>query len=622
MKGDQSLRPLNKVQKRLSGDAASDSDCEVMEPDISVIELDDTAEDPDVTITESNKDEEIVDLDECDTTEQGEIVDDEVNPNKSPEPGGEVILTVTFGDKSKYDCLRDHVRNALQKCMEERSIQAETIEEDQELRLKLVEQQDVDDGTDLIFAIDRTPASKPEISAIPSYKRSVREVFNDEKKKEVNEDECPSLKRMSLCFNCSGSHALKDCPQPKNHQRINKAKKMLYATKTERYHVDIEQRYAHIKPGRISDALRKAMGLKKHEIPPFIYKMRILGYPPGWLEDAKVSHSGITLFDSEGRQVQESDDEEGELSEDKHKYDVRKIISFPGFNCQAEPGTIEDHRMPPMLPEDRKEKFIESLGGNIIKGYKRKKLKNLQADSEKIVESAETVDMEIENEVVQPPIADLPLQLPLPFPGINQPPPPPLPSKDSSPPPPPPPECLPPGTPPPESDGLSKQRRRSPTLEDLEAEQSAILKALETSGTLMDTNTDDSLIDEILELRNEEERTESPLTANDDTQTTLSSIQSNENAAELATASQQSEGKPSEFSPQLPDMPNRKSFVLGTPVLKFSSYDKLPTGEKFSVGVSDVINFENLPDSTGKYENMVKVIEKVRRAVQKSNEEN
>lgn len=278
--------------------------------------------------------------------------------------------------------------------------------------------------------------------------------------------------------------------------------------------------------------------------------------------------------------------------------------------------------MPPMLPEDRKEKFIESLGGNIIKGYKRKKLKNLQADSEKIVESAETVDMEIENEVVQPPIADLPLQLPLPFPGINQPPPPPLPSKDSSPPPPPPPECLPPGTPPPESDGLSKQRRRSPTLEDLEAEQSAILKALETSGTLMDTNTDDSLIDEILELRNEEERTESPLTANDDTQTTLSSIQSNENAADLATASQLSEGKLSEFSPQLPDMPNRKSFVLGTPVLKFSSYDKLPTGEKFSVGVSDVINFENLPDSTGKYENMVKVIEKVRRAVQKSNEEN
>lgn len=39
--------------------------------------------------------------------------------------------------------------------------------------------------------------------------------------------------------------------------------------------------------------------------------------------------------------MQESDDEEGELSEDKHKYDVRKIISFPGFNCQAEPGTIE-----------------------------------------------------------------------------------------------------------------------------------------------------------------------------------------------------------------------------------------------------------------------------------------
>lgn len=28
--------------------------------------------------------------------------------------------------------------------------------------------------------------------------------------------------------------------------------------------------------------------------------MRRLGYPPGWLEEAKISHSGINMLDSNG----------------------------------------------------------------------------------------------------------------------------------------------------------------------------------------------------------------------------------------------------------------------------------------------------------------------------------
>jgi hypothetical protein len=29
--------------------------------------------------------------------------------------------------------------------------------------------------------------------------------------------------------------------------------------------------------------------------------MRLLGYPPGWMEEARISHSGLTLYDSQGR---------------------------------------------------------------------------------------------------------------------------------------------------------------------------------------------------------------------------------------------------------------------------------------------------------------------------------
>lgn len=71
-----------------------------------------------------------------------------------------------------------------------------------------------------------------------------------------------------------------------------------------------------------------------------------------------------------------------------------------------------------------------------------------------------------------------------------------------------------------------------------------------------------------------------------------------------------------------PIMLSSKEVFEGTPLLKSASeFDKLPDGEKWSVGVSDVINFENLPDSTGKYEKMKVLIKKVQKVVQQINNE-
>lgn len=56
-----------------------------------------------------------------------------------------------------------------------------------------------------------------------------------------------------------------------------------------------------------------------------------------------------------------------------------------------------------------------------------------------------------------------------------------------------------------------------------------------------------------------------------------------------------------------------KSVDLGTPILQSTSpYNKLPSSEKFSKNICNVLNFENLPDSTGKYEQMTGVLQKVR----------
>lgn len=58
---------------------------------------------------------------------------------------------------------------------------------------------------------------------------------------------------------------------------------------------------------------------------------------------------------------------------------------------------------------------------------------------------------------------------------------------------------------------------------------------------------------------------------------------------------------------------------FGTPILKsISPFSKLPSREQFSVNVSDVINFENLPNSTGKYETMRHVITKIRISASKA----
>lgn len=57
---------------------------------------------------------------------------------------------------------------------------------------------------------------------------------------------------------------------------------------------------------------------------------------------------------------------------------------------------------------------------------------------------------------------------------------------------------------------------------------------------------------------------------------------------------------------------------LGTPIIEsVSPYLSLPDREKFSRDIQDVINFENLPNATGKYEAMNGILHKVRKEVQR-----
>lgn len=59
-----------------------------------------------------------------------------------------------------------------------------------------------------------------------------------------------------------------------------------------------------------------------------------------------------------------------------------------------------------------------------------------------------------------------------------------------------------------------------------------------------------------------------------------------------------------------------KTTSYGTPVINVASpFLKLPSEDKFSKDICDVINFENLPNSTGKFKQISKLLKKVKSEV-------
>ena len=68
-----------------------------------------------------------------------------------------------------------------------------------------------------------------------------------------------------------------------------------------RYHEDCENKYGQYQPGKISDNLRHALGLRPNQLPLYIYRMRVLGYPPGWLKEAEVHQADVKMYDATGR---------------------------------------------------------------------------------------------------------------------------------------------------------------------------------------------------------------------------------------------------------------------------------------------------------------------------------
>ncbi|OXB84922.1 UNVERIFIED_CONTAM: hypothetical protein H355_016044 [Colinus virginianus] len=157
-------------------------------------------------------------------------------------------------------------------------------------------------------------------------------------------------------------------PQPRNAARISEKRKEFMEACGEasnqnfqqRYHAEeVEERFGKFKPGVISGELQDALGVTAKSLPPFIYRMRQLGYPPGWLKEAEMEHSGLALYDDDNER-----EDEGCLQPKHVTYDVSKLINYPGFNISTPSGIPDEWQMfgsIPMQPSQQKDVFAHYL---------------------------------------------------------------------------------------------------------------------------------------------------------------------------------------------------------------------------------------------------------------------
>ncbi|KAJ0067705.1 hypothetical protein NL108_010005, partial [Boleophthalmus pectinirostris] len=211
--------------------------------------------------------------------------------------------------------------------------------------------------------LNETPAMT-EGWEVPVY----QQVFNQVIGTDGQDIEMKDKRPKSMCFNCGcGGHQLRDCPKPKDMAAINERRKEFnqnnnQAMQGNRYHADeVEERFSKYKPG-VMRQLLSALGIDNCTLPPLIYRMRQLGYPPGWLKEAEMENSGLALYDG-------NVSHDGSSTEDPQRvsYDVSKLVDFPGFNV-ATPHKMKDEFMHygsvPIQSSHMKENYAAYLSSN------------------------------------------------------------------------------------------------------------------------------------------------------------------------------------------------------------------------------------------------------------------
>ncbi|BDA45370.1 probable zinc finger CCHC domain-containing protein 8 at N-terminal half [Coccomyxa sp. Obi] len=150
------------------------------------------------------------------------------------------------------------------------------------------------------------------------------------------------------CFNCgSYYHALKDCLHSKDSDAISRARSEHSERGRNGFHGSSryflqtgasDAEFSDLEPGVLSQELRAAMGLKHEDPPPWLHRMRQMGYPPGYRRQAQEdSDNEMLIFEDSGAEMGPRNgnaacaDQNGDVN--GHGGEVEELVAFPGLNA-------------------------------------------------------------------------------------------------------------------------------------------------------------------------------------------------------------------------------------------------------------------------------------------------
>lgn len=134
---------------------------------------------------------------------------------------------------------------------------------------------------------------------------------------------------------------MKECPKPRDNVAISNARKQHGSKRNQntgsrsqtRYYQKTSGKFDDLKAGVLGPETRECLGIGEFDPPPWLHRMRQLGYPPGYLDDVKEDQpSGIIIFADE---EVDTECEEGELLEKANLPPSKKrmTVDFPGINA-------------------------------------------------------------------------------------------------------------------------------------------------------------------------------------------------------------------------------------------------------------------------------------------------
>ncbi|KRZ94759.1 Zinc finger CCHC domain-containing protein 8 [Trichinella sp. T8] len=254
------------------------------------------------------------------------------------------------------------------------------------------------DVTDNLFVVDKTPQAinLDEVPAVDGgglLNENVLDFYCEKNEKNESRSEIEGAFSMRACFNCGeNSHKLDSCPYPYDAERVQKMKSAFFNRANE-FSFNMPNKFLSYKPGIFSYSLQQALDVRDDQLPPYIYGMRLYGYPPGYWkclveEKRKLSFVNGNEFNSKNGTV---------ASENIETFDVDSVIKYPGFTT-ATPLGVVDESSKYDLPKAQRKHHWKVIAVNAEREYYKNSKRNQQnekksATKRKCTSESDVIDL-------------------------------------------------------------------------------------------------------------------------------------------------------------------------------------------------------------------------------------